>query len=115
MITKFEHFAASSLMGGSETLPRSNGDLLFKKLWEDRAMGLAITLSKKGHYEWESFRQELITSIAEWEASHCKDDPSWDYYERWLLALERIVIDSSIISSEEWDSKTKELLNEKCL
>lgn len=115
MQIKFEHFAASSLMGSSESLPRTNGELLFNKLWEERALGMAIALSKKGHYEWESFRQELITSIAEWEADHCKDDPGWDYYQRWLLALERIVLDSSIVSSEEWDARTEQLLNEKCL
>jgi len=60
MQTKFEHFAATSLMGGSEHPPRQNGELMFDREWEERAFSIAISLSKKGYYEWESFRQQLI-------------------------------------------------------
>lgn len=70
---------------------------------------MAIALSKKGHYEWEEFRQGLIASIAEWEAEHCKDDAEWDYYERWLLALENMVLETRLLSREEIESRTAEI------
>ena len=110
MQLKFEHFAATSLMGTKESPPRRNGELLFGRHWEEGAFGIAIALSKKGLYEWEEFRQQLIAAIAEWETTHCSDDPDWDYYQRWLLALERIVLESKIVDSAELEARTAELL-----
>jgi nitrile hydratase accessory protein len=106
MQVKFEQFAAASMLGSNDAPPRSNGELLFQRPWEGRAFGIAIALSKKGHYEWEDFRQALIAAIAEWEATHCKEDPDWDYYQRWLLALERLTVDSQLISPEELEQRT---------
>jgi len=110
MQVKFEQFAAASMLGGDDAPPRSNGELLFQRPWEGRAFGMAIALSKQGHYEWEDFRQGLIASISEWEATHCKDDPDWDYYQRWLLALERLTLESSLLDPKELDQRTAELL-----
>jgi nitrile hydratase accessory protein len=112
MQIKFEQFAAASMIGSEDAPPRSNGELLFQRPWEGRAFGMAIALSKKGHYEWEDFRQQLIASIAEWEAEHCKDDPDWDYYQRWFLSLERLVLDSNLISVEELEQRTRQLMTE---
>lgn len=110
MQVKFEQFAAASMLVDPNAPPRSNGELLFARPWEGRAFGMAIALSKKGHYEWEDFRQGLISAIAEWEATHCKDDPDWDYYMRWLLALERLTLDSDLISPEELEQRTAEMI-----
>jgi hypothetical protein len=46
MQINFEHFAATSLLRSSATPPRKNGELLFSQLWEARAFGMAIALSK---------------------------------------------------------------------
>ena len=67
---------------------------------------MALALSKQGRYEWEDFRQQLITSIAEWESAHPLDDKSWDYYERWLLALERLVVASGVVDEADWQART---------
>ena len=111
MYTSFEQFAAASMLGERDAPPRSNGELLFQRPWEGRAFGMAIALSKKGHYEWEDFRQELISSIAEWEEEHCKDEPAWDYYQRWLLALERLLVESKLLRYEELEKRTREILS----
>lgn len=112
MQIKFEQFVTASMLGNQDAPPRSNGELLFQKDWESRAFGMAIALSKKGHYEWEDFRQELITAIAQWEATHCQDDPNWDYYQRWLVALERIVFELDLIDTAELEKRTQLLLGE---
>ncbi len=91
MQTRFEHFAVGAMMGEAESPPRSNGALCFAREWERTAFGIAIALAREGHYEWEEFREELIAEIDGWEKSHALDDPSWDYYERWLHVLERLV------------------------
>jgi nitrile hydratase accessory protein len=110
MQTRFEHFAATSMLGCEDSPPRRNGALHFRQPWEGRAFGLALALSKKGHYEWEAFRQALITSIAEWEAEHATDDPTWDYYQRWLIALERLAIASDVIDEVALESRTAAIL-----
>lgn len=112
MQLRFEHFALTSMMGSETSPPRDYGTLKFERLWEERAFGIALALSKKGHYEWEDFRQELIAAIAQWEATHCKDDPSWDYYQRWLQALEQLIFESNLIDADEWEKRTIELMKQ---
>ena len=101
MLTRFEHFAVTDLMGGETRPPRHNGDLCFAEAWERSAFGIALALAKAGVFEWEDFRQNLIASIAAWESRHPVDDPSWRYYDRWLEALEATVVASGSIGLEE--------------
>lgn len=111
MQLRFEHFAATSLMGSEESPPRNNGELKFDRDWEGLAFGMALALAKQGHYEWEDFRQELIAAIAEWEAEHPLEDESWDYYQRWLIALERLAIESELINEAELERRTAEIID----
>lgn len=101
MQTRFEHFAATSMIGSGDAPPRTNGTLQFSSAWERRAFGLALALSKDGHYEWEQFRQRLIDQIALWEKAHDLGDRSWDYYQQWLGALERVVLDTGLLDSAQ--------------
>jgi nitrile hydratase subunit beta len=112
MQIKFEQFAAASMLGSEDSPPRDNGEILFQRPWEGRAFGMAIALSKKGFYEWEDFRQALIVSIAEWEATHSQDDPDWDYYLRWLSSLEKLVLDACLVSEQELDERTRQVLED---
>ncbi|HEX8237588.1 MAG TPA: nitrile hydratase accessory protein [Abditibacteriaceae bacterium] len=129
-----ENIASDMLGEGSP--PRRNGELLFNEPWEGRAFGMAVALSQQGHYEWEAFRQQLIASINEWEAehlhaqhhkeehheaghyeaahSHEQEDHSsedgWNYYQRWLLALERLTLEMNMIDSAELEKRTMEFM-----
>lgn len=94
-----------------EAPPRKDGHLHFDRDWEKMAFGVAIALSKQGHYEWEEFRQTLISTIADWEATHATDDPEWDYYQCWLLALEKVAIASGVIDAGELETQMNQLLN----
>jgi nitrile hydratase accessory protein len=55
------------------------------------AFGMAVALARDGYFEWEDFRQAMIREVADWESSHAHDDPGRDYYECWLVVLERLV------------------------
>lgn len=101
MLTRFEQFAVTSMLGQGDSPPRLQGKLCFAEDWERQAFGVALALSKSGHFEWEEFRQQLIAAIAEWEESHALDDPSWSYYERWLTALERVLVAKRIARPED--------------
>lgn len=101
MQTNFEHFAVTSMLGQQDAPPRRDGKLRFAQDWERQAFGVALALSRSGHFDWEDFRQQLIGAIGEWEQSHALNDSSWDYYERWLTALERLVLEKQLVKPDE--------------
>jgi nitrile hydratase accessory protein len=101
MQSRFEHFAVTSMMGAPDRPPRAGGTLQFTRGWERTAFGVALALSRDGHFEWEDFRQRLIAAIGVWESEHATDDPSWNYYDQWLAALESVVVASGIATEDE--------------
>ena len=110
MQTRFEHHATSSMLCAEDAPPRHNGQLRFERPWEGRMFAVALALSREGHYEWEDFRQSLIASIAEWEAGHADWSRDWDYYQRWLQALEEMVLRANLIDPTELERRTAENL-----
>lgn len=105
MFTRFEEFAASSMLGHEDSPPRSQGRLHFSQDWQRSLFGLAMALSKEGHFEWEAFRQNLIGSIASWEQLPCDNQPPWDYYERFLEALIKVLQEHSLLDTHELESR----------
>ncbi len=91
-------------MQGAEALPRRNGELVFEAPWEGRAFGIAVALGNRGLCRWRDFHQRFVAEIAEAEGS---DEPS-TYYQRWLAALERLVIDKGLATLDELDRKMAE-------
>jgi nitrile hydratase accessory protein len=110
MQTRFEHFAATSMLGSEDSPPRRNGTLEFSRDWERRAFGIALALAREGYFEWEEFRQALIASIASWERDNALDDPIWDYYQRWLEALQGVILRAGLLDAETLRSLSDALL-----
>ena len=106
MFTRFEEYAAASMLGDTDSPPRLDGKLFFTNRWERDVFGLALSLSKAGCFEWEDFRQSLIASIARWEnaPADCENQPRWDYYERFLEALLDVVEASGVLTRDELSS-----------
>jgi nitrile hydratase accessory protein len=92
---------------GPAAPPRSNGELVFGAPWESRAFGLAMTLHAAGKFEWEDFRQELISAIAEWERDH-EPEETWSYYRCWVRALERVLEDRGLVGSDDVEARARE-------
>ncbi|MFK4444542.1 nitrile hydratase accessory protein [Caballeronia udeis] len=101
MFTRFEEYAAASMLGADDSPPRLDGKLFFSNRWERDVFGLALSLSKAGYFEWEDFRQCLITAIARWESAPCEGQPRWDYYEHFLEALLDVVGSRGVLSRDE--------------
>lgn len=95
------------LAGGTAAPPSLCNNLQFDEPWQGRIFGLALALSEAGNYPWESFRKSLIATIAEWEAAHARNDPSWRYYEQWLAAFERLVLELGVIDPTELHERTE--------
>lgn len=69
--------------------------------WQRRAFGVAVALSEFGHYPWNAFQQQLITAIGFWEAIPPPEQGSWEYYDHWLTALERVLVDNELVTEKE--------------
>jgi nitrile hydratase accessory protein len=80
-------------MHGHGALPRSNGELVFAAPWEGRAMAMAIGVVKALGLAWDEFRARLVAEIS----AH----PERPYYESWLQALERLVVEAGAVSADK--------------
>ncbi len=104
MFTNFEDYAANQMLGQPDSPPRASGKLYFSEDWQRKVFGMAMALAKQGHIEWEDFRQKLILSIAKWERGACDGTTTWDYYERYTLALIDVLEEYKILSPGELES-----------
>lgn len=107
MFTRFEEFAAAQMLGQPDSPPRSLGKLHFSQDWQRTLFGLTLAVSKEGHFEWEDFRRNLIESIGDWEQLDCADQPPWDYYGRFLLALERVLEQHAVVNPAEIEEQMR--------
>jgi nitrile hydratase accessory protein len=80
---------------GPAAPPRSNGELVFAAPWESRAFGLAMALHDGGLFEWEAFRQQLISAVARAEAA----GGEWSYYRCWLEALQALLDSEGLVDA----------------
>ena len=93
----------------NEEIPRRSGDVAFDHAWEIRAFAIATAMHDDGAFDWPEFQQELIRSIRMWESSH-DTATGWNYYDRWMEALERLLGDKGMLDAEELDQRTAEVL-----
>jgi nitrile hydratase accessory protein len=85
-------------------IPRRNGEPVFNEPWESRVFGMAVGLCQRGFFEWDEFRDRLIAEVSSADARH----EASTYYERFLRALQSIVVEKGICSAEEIDLRDRE-------
>ena len=73
---------------------------VFKEPWQASAFAMAVTLSESGAFTWSEWVDYLSAEIA---AAKRSGDPDLGdrYYEHWLRALEKLVIDKGLGSEAE--------------
>src|SRR5215475_8278401 len=86
-------------LDSAAAIPRRNGEPVFNEPWESRVFAIAVALCERGMYEWDEFRDRLIAEIA--AADHRGDSST--YYERFLAALERVMLDKRVCLRGEID------------
>jgi nitrile hydratase accessory protein len=94
-------------MGQEAALPRENGELVFAAPWESRVFAMAVALHEQGLYDWDVFRDRLVAEIG----AHDGEDGG-RYYERWLGAFERVLLDRDILGGAELEARTREVAHE---
>jgi len=90
-------------MNGAVALPRKSGELVFHDPWERQVFALAVALCEQGLYQWDEFRDRLIAEIAAEPTEGTEDARSSppSYYEHWLAAFEKLVIEKGICTPEQ--------------
>jgi nitrile hydratase accessory protein len=94
MTTRVE--SAVTAMRGAAAPPRRNGELVFDAPWQGRAFGMAVGLVERLGLDWGAFQQRLIAAIA----AH----PEAPYYDCWVAALERLVLDYGAATAAELEA-----------
>jgi len=93
-----------------EDAPRRNGELVFEEPWQSRAFGIVVALTENKTCEYEEFRQRLITSIGQWDQTHAATPQAvYQYYERWLESLERLVTERGLLTEREIQRRVNHL------
>ena len=85
--------AEVTAMSGATALPRRNGELVFEAPWQGRAFGMALAVVECLGLSWSAFQRHLIAEIA--------GRPGASYYECWLAALERLVVEHGVATAAE--------------
>jgi nitrile hydratase accessory protein len=94
---------------GPEAPPRRNGELVFDAPWEGRAFGAGIAMAQRGIFSFADLRDRLIAAVAAWERVHEYDDARWRYYERWLTALEQVLVEGQLLNEADIETRIAEL------
>jgi nitrile hydratase accessory protein len=97
---------------GPAAPPRSNGELVFAAPWQSRAFGLAMALHDGGLFEWEAFRQQLISAVARAEGAAPAggtEDGGFSYYRCWLEALQTLLTSAGLVDPAAVEALAGEL------
>jgi nitrile hydratase accessory protein len=87
--------AGVTAMSGTAALPRRNGELVFEAPWQGRVFGIALAVVRRLGVDWSEFQRRLIAAIAE--------QPDAPYWDGWVVALERLVLDHRLVGAAELD------------
>ena len=91
------------------SVPRERGEVTFRAPWELHALVLAVAAYDAGSYRWPDFQQVLTDSVRCWEAAG-PELSQWQYYERWLHALERLLAGCGVIDLGELYERSQAVL-----
>ena len=81
-------------------LPRDGEGPMFAEPWQAHAFALAVRLQEQGHFTWTEWCAAMNEQIL---AAQAAGDPDLGdtYYQHWLAALERLVVDKGLASRQE--------------
>ena len=94
-------------MTGPAAPPRINGELVYEAPWQRRAFGIAVATTRHLGLDWDQFRVRLMAAIA--------DEPDRPYYDSWVAALERLVVDRGLVTTQDIDNRVRPAPARGCL
>lgn len=86
-------------LGALPSLPRDEEGPVFAEPWQAQAFAIAVRLSDDGHFTWEEWADKLAEELEKALERGEPDDGS-RYFEHWLAALERLVVEKQLTPSD---------------
>jgi nitrile hydratase accessory protein len=80
-------------------IPRDAEGPVFREPWEAQAFAMALALYDKGLFTWSEWAATLAAEIKRAQAAG-DPDTGETYYLHWLAALERLVAEKGVASSD---------------
>jgi len=85
-----------SLPGPLPDLPCDSQGPVFSQPWQAQAFAITLALHQRGCFGWNEWADYLSVAIRDAQAA---GDPDLGdtYYEHWLAALERLLLDKGVV------------------
>lgn len=100
-------------LGALPALPRDDAGPVFKAPWEAQAFAMMLSLHTAGTFTWQEWAAALAAELAA-AAAHGKPDDGSHYYEHWLAALEKLIVEKKIVTQQgleqrvnDWDAAAR--------
>lgn len=90
---------AGGVIGPGVVVPGDGGGPVFAEPWQAQAFAIAVTLERRGVFNWSEWAQMLGDEIRAAEAA-AGPDTGADYYRHWLATLERMVALKGLAGAE---------------
>ena len=91
-----------------EAIRPDGAQVSFDTAWQIRVFAMAVAAHQNGQYTWREFQQALIAAIATWEQARTGEP--WRYYDRWLEALETVLVRTGALTPAQVDERTRIVL-----
>lgn len=91
-------------------IPVADQELVFNAPWEAKAFAIVNHLAKEEHYTWSEWTQYLVNEIASAEQ---QTPDSLTYYEKWVMACEKLLADKGLLDAQAISAKIDALMAEK--
>jgi nitrile hydratase accessory protein len=76
-------------------------DVRFAEPWEAKAFAIILNLSAAGHFTWAEWVETFSAEVAAATAAAAAGGSAPTYYEQWLAAAEKILIQKGLTSRDQ--------------
>ena len=98
-MTAIDPAAARDATQAVPSIPRDTEGPVFREPWEAQAFAMALALHDRGLFTWPEWAATLADEIKRAQAAG-DPDTGETYYRHWLNALERIVAEKGIATTD---------------
>lgn len=96
----------------SYPMPNLDEEPVFKAPWEARAFAIVNQLATLEHCTWPEWTQYLSSEI---KATEQDNLDTATYYEQWVMACEKLLVDKGLLDVQAIHTKIDELIAEQKL
>ncbi|MBS1256470.1 MAG: hypothetical protein MAG581_02293 [Deltaproteobacteria bacterium] len=97
----------STITTSKQNTLSSSQEPVFAEPWEAQAFALAVKLSEQGLFTWSEWTTALAAEIS---LAKDQEEPDFGdtYYHYWLSALEKLLLEKSILDSTDIKARTEQ-------